>query len=404
MMILQTRNHKPTLKSGLLSLGLLASIISAAFFPLMNGCSKPKASAEKAAASSPNDPSEVTVDPALAAQLKIGEPQVRDVANSLKVAARIETDASRIARVGSPVAGRIIKLLALEGQYVRNGSVMATLHSTDLSDTQFAFIKAFSQQALAEQATNRAEQLVKTDVIGTAELERRRAELLQASTEASAFRTQLRGLGMTDAAIRKLESTRQLNADYPILASISGTVLERKVTLGQIVQPAEVAFMVADLSNVWLVADVPEESAGKLHRGMHVVVSIPSLPDEEVEGELSYVSPVVDPTTRTIPVRMDLPNPNGIFKPAMLASMTFVDRSERKTTIPSTAIVREDNKDHVFVQLAPGKFKLRDVTLDGESNDDRIVESGINPDEKIVLDGAFHLNNQRKQNAIKGGE
>ena len=403
-MIIQMYKRKPMLKSGLLSLGLSASMMSAAFFPVMNGCSKPKASAEKAAAASPNDPLEVTVAPALAAQLKIGEPQVRDVASSLQVAARIETDASQIARVGSPVSGRIIKLLALEGQYVRKGAALATLHSTDLSDTQFAFVKAFSQQELAEQATNRAEQLVKADVIGTAELERRRAELLQASTEASAFRTQLRGLGMTDAAIRKLETTRQLNADYPIVTSISGTVLERKVTLGQIVQPAEVAFMVADLSNVWLIADVPEESAGKLHKGMHVVVKIPSLPDEKVEGELSYVSPVVDPATRTIPVRMDLPNPRGNFKPAMLASMTFIDRSERRTTIPATAIVREDNKDHVFVQLSAGKFKLREVTLDGESNDDRVLESGINPDEKIVLDGAFHLNNQRKQNAIKGGE
>lgn len=281
---------------------------------------------------------------------------------------------------------------------------MATLHSTDLSDTQFAFIKAFSQEALARQATNRAEQLVKADVIGSAELERRRAELLQASTEASAFRTQLRGLGMTDAAIQKLETTRQLNADYPIVASISGTVLERKVTLGQIVQPAEVAFMVADLSNVWLEANVPEESAGKLHKGMHVVVTVPALPDEKVEGQLSYVSPVVDPATRTVPVRMDLPNPRGIFKPAMLASMTFIDHTERRTTIPSTAIVREGNKDHVFVQLAAGKFKLREITLGPESDDDRILESGLNPDEKIVLDGAFHLNNQRKQNAIKGGE
>src|SRR5215475_1604360 len=402
-MITPSPNQTSAKKRTSLFLGLTSLIALLAFSPLINGCSKPKASAEKSGAGQ-SDPSEVTVDPALTAQLRIGEPETHDVAKSLKVAARIETDGSRIARVGSPVAGRIIKLLVLEGQYVHAGSVMATLHSTDLSDTQFAFIKAFSQQALAQTATNRAEQLVQADVIGTAELERRRAELLQASTEASAFRTQLRGLGMTDAAIKKLETTRQLNADYPILSSISGTVLDRKVTLGQIVQPAEIAFMVADLSNVWLVADVPEESAGRLHKGMHVIVSVPALPDEKVEGELSYVSPVVDPATRTIPVRMDLPNPRGIFKPAMLASMTFIDHSERRTTIPSTAIVREGNKDHVFVQLAEGKFKLREVTLDGESNDDRILESGINPGEKIVLDGAFHLNNQRKQNAIKGSE
>ena len=346
----------------------------------------------------------ISVTPALAKQLMIGEPKILDVAGSLQVSARIDTDASRIARIGSPVAGRIIKLLVLEGQYIQRGSALATLHSTDLSDTQFSFVKAFSQEKLAEQATFRAEQLVKADVIGVAELERRRAELLQASTEADAFRTQLRGLGMSDTAIRKLESTRQLNADYPILSTISGTVLERKVTLGQIIQPAEIAFMVADLSNVWVIADVPEESSGRLHKGMDVIVKIPALPDQNIQGKLSYVSPIVDPATRTVQVRMDLPNPHGIFKPAMLAGLTFLDATERKTTIPSTAVVREENKDYVFVQIEPAKFMLREVSLGLESGDNRVLESGVSPGEKIVLDGAFHLNNQRKQNAIKGGE
>lgn len=376
---------------------LFACLIALA---MVSGCNKPKATAEQSTAAV--NPDEVTVDSALASHLKVGEPQVHEVANSLQVAARIETDAGRVARIGSPVPGRIIKLLVMEGQNVRRGAVMATLHSTDLSDTQFAFIKAFSQRSLAEQATKRAEELVKADVIGSAEVEKRRAELLQASAEAAAFRTQLHGLGMTDAAIRKLESTRQLNADYPVVASISGTVLERKVTIGQIVQPAELAFLVADLSNVWLVADVPEESAGRLHKGMRVIVNIPSLPDEKVEGKLSYVSPVVDPTTRTVQVRMDLPNPRGIFKPAMLASMTFVDHSDQRTTIPSTAVVRENNKDHVFIQLAKNKFVLREVVLGPEYGEEYVLESGVNPGEKIVLDGTFHLNNQRKQNAIKG--
>jgi cobalt-zinc-cadmium efflux system membrane fusion protein len=101
---------------------------------------------------------------------------------------------------------------------------------------------------------------------------------------------------------------------------------------------------------------------------------------------------------------MDLLNPRGIFKPAMLASMTFVDHSERKTTVPSTAIVRENNKDHVFIQVAPNKFVLREVELGPEYGDEYVLESGVDRGEKIVLDGTFHLNNQRKQNAIKGGE
>jgi cobalt-zinc-cadmium efflux system membrane fusion protein len=319
----------------------------------------------------------------------------------LEVAARIETDASRIARVGSPVPGRIIKLLALEGQYVPRGAVLAMLHSTDLSDTQFAFVKAYSQEKLAEQAAKRAEQLVAADVIGRAELEKRRAELLQASTELSALQTQLRAMGMTDNALRQLETTRKLNADYPIVSSIAGTVLERKITIGQIVQPAEIAFMVADLSNVWVVADVPEEDSGRLHKGMRVEVKIPALPDQHIKGTLSYVSSIVDPSTRTVQVRMDLPNPRSIFKPAMLASMKFIDHGEVRTTLPNTAIVREENKDYVFVQVGHNKFMLREVALGTEIGDEHILESGLSPNEPIVLDGAFHLNNQRKQNAIK---
>lgn len=365
------------------------------------GCKKKTAPAE---VQLQEDPTVISVTPDLAKQLVLGEPKVEDVAGSLQVAARIDTDASRIARIGSPVAGRIIKLLVLEGQYVHRGQALATLHSTDLSDTQFAFIKAYSQEQLAEKAAERAEQLVKADVMGQAELDRRRAEQLQASTEAQAFRTQLGVLGMSDAAIRKLETVRKLNADYPVISTISGTVLDRKVTIGQIVQPAEMAFMVADLSNVWVIADVPEQSAGKLHRGMEVIVKIPALPEQEIKGKLSYVSPIVDPNTRTVQVRMDLPNPKGIFKPAMLANLTFIDASERKNTIPSTAVVREDNKDYIFVQIGPQKFMLREVSLGLESGDRRVLESGVNPGEKIVLDGAFHLNNQRKQNAIKGGE
>lgn len=367
----------------------------------VSGCKK-NASAPEVRAES--DPSVISVSPELAKQLVVGEPKMQEVAGSLQVAGRIDTDASRIARIGSPVAGRIIKLLVLEGQYVHRGAALATLHSTDLSDTQFSFIKAYSQEKLAEQATQRAEQLVKADVMGRAELERRRAELLQASTEAAAFRTQLRGLGMSDAAIRQLEGNRKLDADYPILSTINGTVLERKVTIGQIVQPAEMAFMVADLSNVWVIADVPEESSGHLHKGMDVIVKIPALPDETIHGKLSYVSPIVDPVTRTVQVRMDLANPRGIFKPAMLAGMTFINASERKNTIPSTAVVREENKDYVFVQIEPTKFMLREVSLGLESGDNRVLESGVSAGEKIVLDGAFHLNNQRKQNAIKGGE
>jgi cobalt-zinc-cadmium efflux system membrane fusion protein len=100
---------------------------------------------------------------------------------------------------------------------------------------------------------------------------------------------------------------------------------------------------------------------------------------------------------------MNLANREGLFKPEMLASMTFESQPERGLTIPSTAVVREDNKDHVFVQTAPDQFLLREVELGAEVNDRRVVIGGAASNEKIVLDGAFHLNNKRRQDQIKGG-
>jgi membrane fusion protein, heavy metal efflux system len=365
------------------------------------GCKK---QATEVAAAVPGNPNEVSITPALADNLKFGTPEMTEVNGTLQVAAHVETDARRIAHVGSPVSGRIVKLLVFEGQQVKAGTVMAMLHSTDLSDTQLALVKATSQQGLAAAAEARAAQLVAADVIGRAELERRRAELLQASTQVASCRTQLRGLGMTEAQIHSLETSRKLSADYPIVAPRSGTVLKREITIGQVGQPADPAFTIADLSGVWIVANVPEEDGGKLHKGMAVKVRIPALPQQKIDGHLAFVSPIVEPETRTVEVRMDIANSSGFLKPDELASMTLTGRTDRKLTIPDTAVIREQNKDYVFVQSTPQTYVLREVSLGDEENDRRIVLSGVQAGEHIVTEGAFHLNNQRKQNAIKGGQ
>lgn len=368
---------------------------------LLAGCTKKEAKPEVAKIA--GDPMRVSVTPELAERLTLGKPTMHAVHGTLQVAARIDTDASRVARIGSPVSGRILRLLVLEGQTVHRGEVLATLHSTDLSDAQFALVKSASQEGVAAESTKRAQQLVAADVIGRAELERREAEQLQATSQVASIKAQLRGLGMTDAAIERLQKTRRLTADYTIVSSMSGTVLKREVAQGQVVQPADPAFTVADLSEVWVVADVPEDDAGHLQRGMEAEVTVPALPGEAIHGRLSYVSPTVDPALRTVQVRMDLKNPRGLYKPAMLASMTFTGRTEQKLTVPQTAVVREENKNYVFVQTGKGAFVLREVALGDEMDDRVVLESGVTPGEVIVLDGAFHLNNQRKQNLISAG-
>jgi len=174
------------------------------------------------------------------------------------------------------------------------------------------------------------------------------------------------------------------------------------VTIGQVVQAAEIVAVLADLSHVWLVADVPEQTAGSLAVGKEVKAEIAALPGHEISGTLSFVSAIVNPETRTVRARMNLPNPDRKYKPAMLATMTLQENAERQRLIPSTAVVRENNEDYLFVQTGPLHFAMRKVRLGDEIDGMRRLEDGVRPGEKIVLDGAFHLNNERKQMALRG--
>jgi membrane fusion protein, heavy metal efflux system len=347
------------------------------------------------------DPNEITPRADLLKQLRVGEPQHADVSDTLEIPGRIEANEGRLSRVSSPVSGRITELHAVEGQVVHRGDVLANLYSTDLSLQQFVLIKDLTAKQVAERAVRRARQLLDAEVIGSAELQRRESELLQANAEVASARDQLRLLGMSPESIDSLESSRAANSQGRILATVDGTVMERKVTLGQVVQPSDTAFVICDLSTVWLVADIPEQAAGHIRVGKEVQAEVASFPGKVISGQVSFVSAVVNPETRTVRARMDLPNQAGLYKPDMLAVVRLRDLPSRRTVIPTSAIVRENNEDFVFVRERPGTFSLRRVTLGIETGDKRVLLDGIAPGESVVLDGAFHLNNERKREATE---
>ena len=185
-------------------------------------------------------------------------------------------------------------------------------------------------------------------------------------------------------------------------ASVSGTVIERRVTEGQVVQPADTVYVVADLSRIWVVADIPEQSAGLVAVGESVAVEIAAFAGRRIPGALSFVSPIVSPETRTVRARIDLSNAEREYKPAMLASMLIRGKAQRKLTVPAAAVVREENRDYVFVQAAPGRYALRPVSLGTEYEERRAVHAGLTGDEQVVVEGAFHLNNERKRQLLEG--
>lgn len=357
---------------------------------------------KEVASAAPVSALSVVAMPDLLKELRIGNPRMTAVTGRLQVAGRVEANESRQARISSPVGGTITRLEVVEGQNVKKGDLIAVVRSTALADAQLNFLKASSQRQLVQRAVERAERLLEAGVIGSAELQRRQADVSLAEAEYSSARDQLRVLGMSEAAIQALERSRTVNAVTEIYATISGTVMERHVTPGQILQAAEEICVIADLSQVWLVADVPEQSAGNLTAGKAVEAEIAALPGERLFGTLSFVSAIVNPETRTVLARMDLPNPDRRFKPSMLATMTLQDLAETQMVVPDTAVVRENNQEYVFLQIGPNSFVLHKVELGSEYGSVRVVTSGLQKDDNIVLDGAFHLNNERKRMALQG--
>ncbi len=352
----------------------------------------------------PVDPNSVVLDDALRQRIRTGKPERRDVTSELAVSGRVEVDATRTSRIGSPVLGRITEVLVEEGEEVREGQRLALLHSTGLNEAQLELLKALSQKMVAERAVARARTLLKADVIGAAELQRREAELAQATAELEAARDELALLGMPAEAIQELERTRALKSVTWVVSNRDGTVIHRRAAVGQVVQPADTIFEIADLRQVWVVADVPEKEIGQVSVGVPLTVEFDALPGRRISGRLSFVSPLVNPETRTVMVRVELANPQKLFKPAMLATMTLHGHARPMLTLPEDAFVREGDQEFVFLRADADRFVLTPVkSIPAGDGSRAVIEPDIAEREAVVA-GAFHLNNERRRRNIRGSE
>jgi cobalt-zinc-cadmium efflux system membrane fusion protein len=320
-----------------------------------------------------------------------------DIAIEQKVSGRIEANERLTMRIGSSVTGRVIQVFAEVGDRVKAGQSLATLSSPELTNAQLSYLRALSMSSLAERAVERAKALVAADVIGTAELQRREVELSVARAELRAAHDQLRLIGLGEETIEKLRQTGAIASEVNIRATRSGVVIERKVSQGQVAQPGDPMFTVADLSNVWVVGALPELDANSVQLNQKVDVQVSALGIQKLSGRIVFVSDTVQPDTRTVPIRTEVNNPKFELKPQMLATLTISGMHVKQLAVPATAVVRENDKDYVFVKIAENRFRLTEVTLDTAAGELRPVRKGIDEGTPIVVDGSFHLNSQRKR-------
>jgi membrane fusion protein, heavy metal efflux system len=342
------------------------------------------------------DLNRITLNEDMMQRIKVDQLRRIKLADKILVPSQIKVDEQKLIRVGANVTGRIVEVHANLGDSVEAGSALARIASPELNRAQLDYLRDYSMMLLNERAVNRARLLFEADVIPAAELQRRETELQISRAELNAAKDQLQLLGIHDAAIRELVRRGNILSSVPVAVSKSGTVIERNVVAGQVVQPADPLFKVADLSTVWAVGDVPEQIARNVMVGQHVKIQVPALEDIVLDGLIVFVADTVNPLTRTVMVRTVVENPDRKLKPAMLASMRIIESPRELLVIPEEAVVREANRDYVYLAEGNNRFLRVPVDLAPEINNVRPVIAGLAAGQNIVVSGAYDLDNERK--------
>jgi cobalt-zinc-cadmium efflux system membrane fusion protein len=312
----------------------------------------------------------------------------------------VEPNEHALAEITTLVRGRVIDVYADLGREVKGGTLLALLYSSELGMAQSAYLKATAKLNVAERAFRRAESLLKEKVIGVAELQRREGEMLSLRAELREARDRLLILGLTEEDLRNLDRNHTIRSHVPVVAPFDGRVIARNLTKGEVVETTEKLFVVADLSDVWVTAVIPEKDipyirADQTGAGQSVEVHVAAYPGQAFQGRITYVGDVLDPATRTMRLRLELPNPERKLKPAMYATVRVYSEPEANVLlIPQAAVQRDRDRQFVFVEREPAIFEARDVKL-GSSNGREIkVEDGLLEGESIVTNGAFVLKSE----------
>ena len=312
----------------------------------------------------------------------------------------VQPNQRNMAEITALVRGRVVEVYGELGQEVKANAPLAILYSSELGLAQSAYLKAKAKLHVAEQAFNRAQFLLQEQVIGEAELQRRQAELLSSQAEANESHDRLKLLGMNDEEFKRLESSRKIRSVVPIVAPFAGRIIGRKLTRGEVVETTENLFVIADLSEVWVQANIPEKDIPFVH-SIHasgvtqVEVRINAYPKEVFQGTITYVGDVLDPVTRTMQLRIELPNKDGRLKPEMFATIRLFSESQPdRLAVPEAALQRDQGRTFVFVQRSLNEYELREVHV-GESNGTvTAILGGLNEGEPVVTHGAFVLKSE----------
>lgn len=310
------------------------------------------------------------------------------VQDDLAIPAKVQADPERIVRIFPPVSGRVVALSVHPGDFVSKGQTIAVLESTDAAGARSDYDKANIEAVRTAQAEKRAELLLEHEAMSQKDYEDIHAQAQAATSDLARAQQRLRILGISKAA-----SSDQV----PVRAPRAGVVIDISAANGELSKSLDNAnsiATIADLSTVWVVGDLYEKDLALVNRGTPARITFAAFPNEEWKGTIANVSDVLDPNTRSVKVRVVLPNPAHKLKPEMFATIRIIGQQEKLTTVPTTAVLHDGGATFVMVRRADGSYEKRTVQVASSQPDHTEIRSGLQPGETIVVSGAELLRDQ----------
>lgn len=340
---------------------------------------------------------------------------IRSLPEIIRASGRVARNENQTWRVGAVTEGRIVRVLVGPGDPVQPGQVLARMHSHEIHDARAGYRKAQTElarlrgaESYATQVRDRARRLYDLKAASLEQAERAGAELRNASNAVAAAELELERIRVHLAEFLQVpveDPVDHAGDDHliPVRSPAAGIVLERNVTPGTVTPAAGELFVIADLSTLWVLAAVQEEDLAKLRIGMPVRVSVQAYPDRPFAGRLARLAEQLDPATRTVQARIEVPNANGLLKPEMYAACELEAGGARPALfLPPVSLQDVNGHASVFVRKSETVFEVRAVETGRRLNGLVEVTSGLHRGDQVATRGSFILKSQLLKGSLAG--
>ncbi len=316
--------------------------------------------------------------------VRMGRVERKTVGDEIRATGNVAVDETKVAYVQVRYSGYIQKVFAdATYQYLRKGQPLFTIYSPDLAATEREYLVAKQNQ----------QRVVGSTVPGVAESA---ASLLSAASE------RLKQWGVPQRELARLESTGQVQQELQVDSPVSGYITERNALPNLTVQPETRLYSVADLSTVWIFAEVFQNDLGRIKVGDRASLTVDTYPGRNFEGRVNFIYPQVDMTTRTARVRLIFPNPDLTLTPGMFVNAVLQVRAGMQLVIPASGVLQSGTRQIVFVNRGDGYLEPREVELGARAGENFVILKGLKEGEEIVTSANFLIDSESQLQAALG--